>query len=105
MSDWLKAANAGAMADGQPVQVELNGKAVCLVRRGADFFAIDDRCTHAESLLSPGDVEDMEIICPLHGARFDLRTGEATLPAVRPVRTHEVKVEGSDVFVRLNDAP
>jgi len=106
MSEWVRAVKAAAVSDGVPVSVEIGEQRICLVKRGGEFFALDDRCSHAESLLSPGDVEDMEIMCPLHGARFDLRTGEAlTPPAVLPVQTHEVKVEGGDVLVRLAPSP
>lgn len=84
--------------------VQVNGKNVCVVRSGDQFFAFNDRCTHAESLLSGGDVEEGEISCPLHGARFSIKTGEAmTLPAVKPVQMHEVKVEGDNVLVKLNE--
>ncbi len=101
--EWKRVGPADAVKDGQPVSVEVGpDERVCVVRRGNDFYAINDRCSHAESLLSPGEVEDFEILCPLHGARFDLRTGEAlTPPASRPVPVHETKVEGTDLFVRI----
>ena len=102
MSEWVKVAKAANLIDGVPVSVEIGDRRICLVRRGEEFFSLDDRCSHAESLLSPGDVEDFEIVCPLHGARFDLRTGEAlTPPAVLPVPTHEVKLDGADILIRL----
>lgn len=79
---------------------------ICLVRLGDRYYALDNRCTHAEAQLSAGDVEEGEIACPLHGARFDLKTGRAmTPPATMPVRTHEVKVDGDDLYVRLSEIP
>jgi 3-phenylpropionate/trans-cinnamate dioxygenase ferredoxin subunit len=66
--------------------------------------AFDNSCTHAHAMLSGCDVEDGEVACPLHGARFSVSTGQAlTLPAVRPVRMHEVKIEGEDVFIKTNE--
>lgn len=91
--------------DNQTRSVEVNGRLVCVGRVGDNFYAVDDRCTHAESTLSGGDIEDdCEISCPLHGARFSLRTGEAlTLPAVKPVKVHKVIVSGDDVGIELCD--
>jgi 3-phenylpropionate/trans-cinnamate dioxygenase ferredoxin subunit len=72
--------------------------AVCNV--GGQFYAIDDLCTHDGGSLDQGELEDAEIECPRHGARFDVRTGAATqLPAFEPVETHEVRVEGDVVQV------
>src|SRR4051812_36344526 len=102
MTDFVKVGPAKAFPENKPVGIEVQGHPICVVNVGGRFYAVTDRCTHAESLLSPGDVEDSEIVCPLHGARFSLATGEAlTLPAVKPVSTHQVKVEGEDVFVKL----
>jgi 3-phenylpropionate/trans-cinnamate dioxygenase ferredoxin subunit len=77
---------------------------IALVRIGDDFYAIGDRCSHAEASLSEGQVweDEHEIECPQHGAAFDLRTGEPkTLPATQPVPVYEVVVEGDDVKVVL----
>lgn len=106
MTGWVRVGRRQDFSSDGAYGVKVNGQDVCLVRLNEKFFALDDRCTHAESLLSPGDVEDGEIVCPLHGARFDLKTGEAvTPPATLPVRTHEVRLEGDDVMVRLIDVP
>ena len=64
------------------------------------FFAIEDVCTHDGGPLDQGNLEGDEIECPRHGARFNVRTGEATLmPAVMPVQTFPIKIEGNQVFV------
>jgi 3-phenylpropionate/trans-cinnamate dioxygenase ferredoxin subunit len=65
--------------------------AVCNVE--GEFYAIDDLCTHDGGSLDQGELEGDEIECPRHGARFDVRTGEAIqLPAFEPVETHDVRV-------------
>jgi len=75
---------------------------VVVAKIGPNYFAIEDRCSHDDNPLDEGDVEDGQIICPRHGARFDLATGEARrMPAVAPVRTFPVKVEGGAVFVEV----
>jgi 3-phenylpropionate/trans-cinnamate dioxygenase ferredoxin subunit len=62
-----------------------------------ELYAIEDRCSHDDGPLCEGDFEPAEavVICPRHGSRFDIRTGQAlTLPAYLPVDTFEVRVEG-----------
>lgn len=66
------------------------------------LFAIEDRCTHDDGKLCEGewDAERCEVICPRHGARFDVRTGQAlTLPAYIPVATYPVSVREDGVVV------
>jgi nitrite reductase/ring-hydroxylating ferredoxin subunit len=83
-------------------RVVLDGIPICLARSQGEVFAISDICSHADVSLSEGDVEDGTVECWLHGSRFDLRTGQPTsLPAVKPVATYPVVVEGDDVFVKL----
>lgn len=86
-----------------PVGVELgNGMPVCLIRVGKDVFACEDRCSHAEFPMSDGEmVDDFVIECGLHGAQFDVRTGEALeLPATDGLQVFEVKIDGEAVYVR-----
>ncbi|MEU3269307.1 non-heme iron oxygenase ferredoxin subunit [Saccharomonospora sp. NPDC006951] len=76
--------------------------AVYLTEDG-DWFASDDSCTHEQfSLGTEGDLDGDEVVCPLHMARFDLRTGKAMcFPATIALRMHEVVVEGDEVHVVL----
>ena len=74
--------------------------AVCNV--GGDLYAVYDVCTHDEGSLDQGELEGFEIECPRHGARFDVRSGEVTaLPAVLPIDTFKVRVEGDDVEIEV----
>ena len=76
------------LVQGKPVKVEKDGKTICVARVGDEVFAVDDTCSHSDASLSEGDVTDFKIECWLHGAEFDLRTGEAlTPPAVAPLHT------------------
>ncbi len=69
---------------------------------GGTLFAISDICTHAEASLSEGRVDGETVECPLHGACFDLRTGEAlTPPAVEPVQTFPVVVQEDEIYVEI----
>jgi len=88
------------LISGKPVKIEKDGRSICVTRVGDEVFAIDDTCSHADASLSEGDVTDFKIECWLHGAEFDLRTGEAlTLPAVAPLKTYSVSVDGDSVTV------
>ena len=73
-----------------------------MYRSAGEFFATDNVCTHAYALLSDGYLEDGCIECPLHQARFDIRTGQALCaPATLDLKTYPVKVEGEDVLVGI----
>ena len=92
--------NLGNLIENTPKRIELDGKDVCVVRQGAEVFAIADLCSHAEASLSEGDVSPGRIECWLHGAEFDLRTGEAlTPPASAPVKSYTVTIDGDLVTI------
>jgi 3-phenylpropionate/trans-cinnamate dioxygenase ferredoxin subunit len=86
-------------------RVELGDEeAVALIRTGDGVYAVEDVCSHEEYPLSEGWVEDHTIECALHGSRFDLVTGNPdSPPALRPVQTFPVRVDGDDVLVDLPD--
>ncbi len=90
------------LESGMARRFEVGKDAVCLVRIGDDFYAVGDRCSHANYSLSEGEVypEDLEIECWKHGSTFSLVDGKPqSLPATKPVPAYEVRVEGDDVFV------
>jgi 3-phenylpropionate/trans-cinnamate dioxygenase ferredoxin subunit len=77
---------------------------IAVVRIGDDFYAVGDRCSHADYSLAEGEVweDEREIECPKHGSTFSLETGKPqTLPATRPVPVYRVRVDGDDVFVEV----
>lgn len=89
-----------SLVTGKPVAIEVDGVAVCLTRVGDEVFAVEDTCTHSEASLSEGEVSGTKIECWLHGAEFDLRTGEAlTPPATSALKTFKVEVSGNQVVV------
>jgi 3-phenylpropionate/trans-cinnamate dioxygenase ferredoxin subunit len=95
--------NFSSMQDRKPIKVSVNGEEICVTRIGSEVFAIGDNCTHSDASLSEGDVTDYKIECWLHGAEFDLRTGEAlTLPANIPVKTYPVNVVNDVVEIQVD---
>ena len=93
------------MEPGTARRFDVAGRAVALVRIGDDFYAIGDRCSHADYSLSEGELwpQEREIECWKHGSTFSLETGRPqSLPATVPVPVYEVKVEGEDVMVTVS---
>ena len=89
-----------ALVSGKPVRIEKDGESICVARIGDEVFAISDTCSHSDASLAEGDITDFKIECWLHGAEFDLRTGEAlTPPAVAPVKRYSVSVDGDSVTI------
>jgi 3-phenylpropionate/trans-cinnamate dioxygenase ferredoxin subunit len=85
---------------GSTRRVEVDGDAVLLCNVDGRLYAIEDVCTHDGGELDQGELEGDRIMCPRHGAYFDVTTGAAlTLPAVMPVRTYAVRLEGDAIFV------
>lgn len=100
MTHYTKAARVDEIAPGQKKVVAVDGAEIVIVNLDGDFYAIDNVCTHDGGPLGEGKLEGFQIICPRHGARFDVRTGEAlTLPAFEPTSTYEVRVQDGDVLV------
>lgn len=88
------------LTSGKPRKVEIDGHPVCVARIGNEVFAIGDTCSHSDASLSEGDITDHRIECWLHGAEFDLRTGQAlTPPAVSPVPTYKVIHDGDHITI------
>ena len=104
MASWVSGGRADNLPPGK-VRTVFGGKgrlAVCNVDN--TFHCIDDVCTHDGGSLDQGELEDNEIECPRHGARFDVRTGKALcFPAVMPVKTHQVRLEGGHVQVKVDE--
>jgi phenylpropionate dioxygenase-like ring-hydroxylating dioxygenase large terminal subunit len=99
---WRTVARADTLGDGDVVGIDVDGTPIALYRLGDGIYATDGMCTHAVGLLADGWVEDGEIECPLHQARFDIRTGKAMCaPATEDLRTYPIRVEGGDVQIDL----
>jgi metal-sulfur cluster biosynthetic enzyme/nitrite reductase/ring-hydroxylating ferredoxin subunit len=104
MHEFERVIDVGEVPDPGKTLVEVEGEMVALFHVNGQWYALDDVCTHDGGPLADGELRDYRIACPRHGAKFDIRTGAAlTMPAVRPTRSHEVKVEDGGVWVRLRD--
>ena len=100
---WIDAGLSESLADGHAKSIAVGRRMIAVVRSGGTYFAIEDICTHDGAPLTGGEIEGNEIVCPRHGARFCLRTGEAlTPPAYEPVRVFETKIENGRLWVRAD---
>jgi len=102
---WVRVAAAADVAEGGVIAVRLGEREIALYHLpGGEFRATDNICSHEYAQLSDGWLENGEIECPLHAARFDIRTGRALCaPAETNIAVFEVKQEGADLLVRLAD--
>jgi 3-phenylpropionate/trans-cinnamate dioxygenase ferredoxin subunit len=104
MSDFIPVAKVSEIPDPGRKIVEVDDQLVVVIHTAGHYYAIDDVCTHDGGPLGEGTLEGYSIACPRHGAKFDIRTGAAlTMPATRPTVTHEIKIEGDTVLVKLSD--
>src|SRR5688572_23689379 len=104
MNDFVAVAKTSEVPDPGKLLVEVGERLVVLIHAADHWYALDDVCTHDGGPLSDGplDAATGTIACPRHGAKFDVKTGAAlTMPATKPTVSHEVKVDGENVFVRL----
>lgn len=92
---WSEVTKLGDLPVNTAKKVEVNGEEICLVRNQNRVFAVADACTHGAASLAEGTVTEKGIECWLHGAVFDLETGEPqSPPASKAVEVFEVKVDG-----------
>lgn len=99
----IKVADKGDVPEGSGTVVQADGKAVALFNLGGTFYALDNACTHVGGPLGEGEVEDSVVICPWHGSRFDIRTGQVLgPPARRPVATFPVEIRDGAVYVDVS---
>ncbi len=98
---FVRIATAAEIRPGQMKRFDIDGHAVLLANVDGRYYAVDDTCTHEDASLSGGVLKGALVRCPLHGSRFDLRTGAALEePAEDALRTYAVKIEGGRLKVR-----
>ena len=100
--EWHTVAAVGEIDEDEPKGVEIGDKMIAVFKLGDDFHATDNVCPHAFALLTDGFVEDGAVECPLHAAKFDIKSGKClALPAEEDIATFETKVEGDAVMVKV----
>lgn len=104
MTEFVEVAAITDVPDPGCTVVEVDEQLVVLVHVDGQFYCIDDVCTHDGGTLGDGELDGCQLICPRHGARFDVRDGSPqTMPATQPTTVHEVRVDGDSVLVKINE--
>ncbi len=102
MYEFYAVADASEIPNGERLFFEIGDLPIVVFNIAGQYFAIGDVCTHDGGPLGDGELEGYEVICPRHGARFDVRTGEAlTLPAVIPTPYYPVRVVDGQIEVGI----
>lgn len=101
MAEFIKVAKLADLPAGSSMLVEYGLYRIALFNLEGEIYALEDMCTHDGGPLATGRVIDgCQVECPRHGARFDIKTGNALcMPAFMPTPTYEVKIEGDDIMV------
>ena len=100
---WVRAAARDQLAEGEAVGVEVAGRSIALYDVEGSVFATDNICTHAYARLSDGWLDGELIECPLHAARFDVRTGKVLdPPATEDLKTYPVRIVDGEIQVQLD---
>lgn len=100
MAEWIDVVAASALTDGEHVVVDVDGDDVAVFNIGGEFYAIADVCTHDGGEIASGELDGDEIVCPRHGARFCVKTGQVKCaPAYEDVATFPVRVEAGRLQV------
>jgi len=101
MAEWVDAAAVGELAPGASKVIDIDGAQIAVFNIGGEYFAIEDVCTHDGGELASGVLEGDQIVCPRHGARFCVRTGEAlTAPAYEPTAKFPLRIENGVIQVK-----
>jgi 3-phenylpropionate/trans-cinnamate dioxygenase ferredoxin subunit len=101
MSAWTDIGSASELESTSRIDGDVDGYRVRVAKVSGRLYAFEDRCTHDDSPFDDAPIEDCEIICPRHGARFSLQSGEALCPpAYEPLRIFEVRETDGRIEVR-----
>jgi 3-phenylpropionate/trans-cinnamate dioxygenase ferredoxin subunit len=102
MSDWVDIGSAGELESTSRLEGDVEGFRVRVARVSGTLYAFEDRCTHDDSPFDDAPIEGCEIICPRHGARFSLQSGEAlSPPAYEPLRIFAAREVEGRIQVRV----
>ena len=102
MSDFVRVASLADLPANALMGITIAGTHVCLANADGTIYAFQDNCSHKDFPLHSGTLEGTRLECAWHGGTFDLESGRAVrLPAVKPIRMYDVRIEGDDILVAL----
>jgi 3-phenylpropionate/trans-cinnamate dioxygenase ferredoxin subunit len=99
---FVAIAQADEVVPGQVKVVTHAGRRYAVCNVDGEFHVVDDTCSHDDGPLGEGELDGSAVICPRHGARFDVRSGAVlSMPAAFPIRAYETRVKEGRVQIRL----
>ncbi len=103
MTDWIDICAENALSDGENIIIDVDGTDVAVFKLDGDFYAIEDVCSHDGAEIASGLLDGDEIVCPRHGARFCVKTGEVKCaPAYENIDTFPIQIENGRVQLKEN---
>lgn len=100
--EFVTVAGVDELPDGERILIDIDGEPIAVFNIAGEYFAIMDVCSHDDGPVAEGDVTGFEIVCPRHGAHFDIRNGQAlTLPAVVDIPAYPVRISGDEIQIGL----
>ncbi len=100
--EYIEIAPISELPNGQRLFVDVGDRPIVIFNIAGQFFAIGDVCTHDDGPLGDGDIEGFNVVCPRHGAEFDVRTGKVMqMPAVVDIPAYPVQVRDGKIFVGI----
>jgi 3-phenylpropionate/trans-cinnamate dioxygenase ferredoxin component len=102
--EFVEVAREEEIPVNERIFLEMNGQPVVILNLAGKLYAVGDVCTHDNGPLGDGELDGFELICPRHGARFDVRSGKATRsPAFRDIPSYSVKIENGKIFLGIKN--
>ena len=99
---WHRVDLSAPLAPGEKLPARIGDREILICRVRAEYFALSNRCTHSAWPLAGETIEGNEIVCSLHGARFDIRDGCPTAgPASKPLQTYPIELRQGELYVSI----
>jgi 3-phenylpropionate/trans-cinnamate dioxygenase ferredoxin subunit len=100
--EFISVADVRDLPPGDRLFVEIDDKSIVVFNIAGQYYAIADVCSHDDGPLGEGDLEGTAIVCPRHGARFDIRSGKVlSLPAIVDIPAYPVRVVNDEIQIGL----
>jgi len=100
--EYVTVASVDELGDGERLILDIDGEAIAVFNIAGLYYAIADVCSHDDGPVAEGELNEYEIICPRHGAKFDIRSGRVlTLPAIVDIPAYPVRIEGNEIQIGL----
>ncbi len=104
MGEFKKVANVSEIELGQMKTFEIDFERILICNVDGKFYAIEDECSHDSAPISTGRLKNNILMCPRHGAKFDVTNGAVKAPpAIVPLETFEIKIDGNNILVKVGD--